>query len=128
MHFFWGSFDLAVTRFSGRPAPRKAGRRQDHARGVFARSQQRRVLARRRAPDPAGVLQLCRARAGRLPPAPVTPQSTYFNEALGGFYLHYDDLRKSPDPEQTLLDYCRSTYEAAADNGKWDRAALERNA
>ena len=56
----------------------------------------------------------------------VSPSATYYHPELAGFYLHYDELRRSANPEQTLLDFCQSTYEAAANTGNWDRAALER--
>ncbi|HWW62213.1 MAG TPA: DUF5996 family protein, partial [Thermoanaerobaculia bacterium] len=58
--------------------------------------------------------------------SPVSPSSAYYNQPLGGFYLHHADLLKSGDPDKTLLAFCQTTYDAAADKGKWDRAALER--
>ena len=67
------------------------------------------------APEPAGF----RAAA-------IKPSATYFAEQLGGFYLHYDDMRLASDPERTLLDFCHSTYDAAATLGQWDRRVLER--
>ena len=128
VHFFWGSFDLAVTRFSGRPAPanpaadqvtREAYSHEVSSVGFWPGDER---LASPSfysyaAPEPAGFRE-----------STVAPRATYYNQTLGGFYLPYEDLRRSDDPEQTLLDYCRSTYGAAADNGKWDRKALERNA
>ncbi len=126
VHFFWGSFDLAVTRFSGRSAPVKpeADRitREAYSHEVSSvgwwpgdsRLEQASFYSYA-APEPAGFRD-----------ARVAPTSAYYNEPLGGFYLHYDDVRASPDPEQALLDFCRSTYDAAADRGGWDRAALER--
>jgi len=74
------------------------------------------------------------AETGTAPPpepagfrtAPVRPAATYYNEAFGGFYLDYDVIRTTADPEGTLLDFCQTTYEAAANNGTWDRGALER--
>jgi hypothetical protein len=126
VHFFWGSFDLAVTRFSGRPAPQKPDAdpitREAYSHEVssvgFWPGDERLALPSfysYAAPEPAGF----RESTGH-------PASTYYSAALGGFYLHYDDLRRLPDPEQTLLDYCRSTYAAAANLGHWDRGALER--
>ena len=58
--------------------------------------------------------------------ATVKPAATYYSEPLGGFYLHYDEIRRSADPATMLLDFCHSTYDAAAEAGQWDRAALER--
>jgi hypothetical protein len=128
VHFFWGSFDLAVTRFSGRPAPanpaadkitREAYSHEVSSVGFWPGDERLKLPSfySYAAPEPAGFRD-----------SAVVPASTYYNEALGGFYLHYDELRKAPDPEQTLLEYCRSTYAAAAVNGKWDRKALERSA
>jgi len=126
VHFFWGSFDLAVTRFSGRRAPMKPDAdkitREAYSHEVSSvgwwpgdNRLPRASFYSYAAPEPAGF---------RI--AAVSPAATYYNEPLGGFYLHHDDLIASPDPDQTLLDYCRTTYAAAADHGGWDRAALER--
>jgi hypothetical protein len=126
VHFFWGSFDLAVTRFSGREAPQRpdadAATREAYSHEVssvgFWPGDERLPRASfysYAAPEPAGFRD-----------AKVLPAAAYYNEALSGFYLHYDDLRALPDPEAALLDFCQTTYAAAADLGKWDRAALER--
>jgi hypothetical protein len=126
VHFFWGSFDLAVTRFSGRRAPVKpdadAITREAYSHEVssvgFWPGDNRLPMPSfysYAAPEPKGF------RA-----ALVEPPATYYNDALGGFYLHYDDMRAAADPAQALLDYCRTTYVAAADLGRWDREALER--
>jgi hypothetical protein len=126
VHFFWGSFDLAVTRFSGRPAPKREGAdsimREAYSHEVssvgFWPGDSRLPLPSfysYAAPEPPGF------RTARL-----GPPGTYYNEPLGGFYLHYDDVRAAPDPRSTLLEFCQSTYAAAANLGGWDRAALER--
>jgi hypothetical protein len=126
VHFFWGSLDLAVTRFSGRPAPVKEGvdpiTREAYSHEVssvgFWPGDGRLKLPAfysYAAPEPAGFRE-----------SPVSPPAAHYNEALGGFYLHLDDLRRASDPETTLLEFCRTTYAAAADNAKWDRPALER--
>lgn len=127
VHFFWGGFDLAVTRFSGRTAPprpvadvinREAYSHEVSSVGFWpgdgSRLSQASFYAYA-APEPEGYRTSI-----------VSPASTYYNEPLGGFYLHLDDLRKAANPEQTLLDFCHSTYEPAAEKGKWDRQALER--
>jgi len=126
VHFFWGSFDLAVTRFSGRRAPERpeadAITREAYSHEVSSvgwwpgdtRLPKASFYAYA-APEPAGF----RAAA-------IKPSATYFAEQLGGFYLHYDDMRLASDPERTLLDFCHSTYDAAATLGQWDRPALER--
>ena len=127
IHFFWGSFDLALTRFSGRKAPERpdadAMTREAYSHEVSSvgwwpgdsRLAQPSFYSYA-APEPAGFRT-----------AVVKPAAAHYNEALGGFYLHHDDMRLASDPEQSLLDFCQSTYDAAADLGHWDRAALERN-
>ena len=126
VHFFWGSFDLAVTRFSGRRAPERAGvdamTAEAYSHEVssvgFWPGDARLPLASfysYAAPEPAGFRD-----------ARVRPSQAHYNEKLGGFYLHYDDVRAAADPVATLLEFCQSTYDAAADAGKWDRKELER--
>jgi len=126
VHFFWGSFDLAVTRFSGRRATvnpdadvitREAYSHEVSSVGWWP-GDGRLMLPSYysyAAPEPPGFRE-----------ASVRPDSTYYNTPLGGFYLHYDDVRLAADPEEALLAYCRSTYEAAATLGNWDRQAVER--
>jgi hypothetical protein len=126
VHFFWGGFDMAVTRFSGRRAPEREGAdamtREAYSHEVCSvgwwagdgRLPQAAFYSYA-APEPAGYRTSI-----------VSPSSVYYNETLGGFYLHYDILRAASDPDATLLDFCRTTYVAAADNAHWDRAALER--
>ncbi|HKR63352.1 MAG TPA: DUF5996 family protein [Thermoanaerobaculia bacterium] len=127
VHFFWGSFDLAVTRFSGRPAPpnpaadamtREAYSHEVSSVGFWPGDSrlERAAFYSYAAPEPEGFRT-----------STVSPSSAYFNAPLGGFYLHYDDLLATSDPDATLLDFCQSTYAAAADRGNWDRAALERS-
>jgi hypothetical protein len=126
VHFFWGSFDLAVTRFSGRPAPvrpdadpitREAYSHEVSSVGFWPGDNRLPLPSfySYAAPEPDGF----RTSA-------VKPAAAYYNEALNGFYLHYDELRRAADPEGMLLEFCRSTYEPAAELGGWDRAALER--
>lgn len=126
VHFFWGSFDLAVTRFSGRPATLQPGAdsitREAYSHEVssvgFWPGDTRLPLPSfyaYAAPEPEGFRS-----------SVVSPAAAYYHPTLNGYYLHYDELRKSSDPETMLLDFCRSTYDAAADKGKWDREALER--
>ncbi|MBK5256344.1 MAG: hypothetical protein JJE39_09960 [Vicinamibacteria bacterium] len=128
VHFFWGSFDLAVTRFSGRPAPRREGAdamtREAYSHEVSSvgfwpgdSRLPRPSFYSYAAPEPQGFRE-----------AVVRPAQTSYLPALGGFYLAYDEVRRAPDPEAMLLDYCQTTYEAAANAGRWDRAALERSA
>lgn len=126
VHFFWGSFDLAVTRFSGRPAPVKPD-----ADAITREAYSHEVSSvgwwpgDDRLPEPSYYSYAAPEPAG-FRTANVAPAAAYYNEPLGGFYLPYDAVRMSADPEATLLDFCQTTYAAAAELGGWDRAALER--
>ena len=125
VHFFWGSFDLAVTRFSGRRAPERegadpitkeayshevisagfwpgAGDIKDAAFYVYA------------APEPEGFSQ-----------SVVLPPRAFYHPQMKEFFLMYDDVRQAASPKTMLLDFLQSTYEAGANLGKWDRAELE---
>ena len=125
VHFFWGSFDLAVARFNGRRAPARPG--ADHIQaeayshecisagfwpgnGGYGRA----AFYSYAAPVPEGLSQTSLTGLGS------------FNHDLGEFILHYDDVRQSPDPAQAVLDFLESTYSAAADLAKWDRINLDR--
>ena len=125
VHFFWGSFDLVVTRFSGRPAPPhpsgipfmiEAESHEQFSVGFWPGSGEVQAPAfySYAYPEPPGL------RAARL-----RPESAGWQEEMGLFILLYDDMRALPQPDQALLEFCQSTYAAAADLGKWDRAALE---
>ena len=130
VHFFWGSFDLAVTRFSGRRAPRHPGGVPHLPDAVACEAYSHEVSSAGfwpgsgaidypafysyAYPEPAGF------RATR-----VRPDAAFFSEALGEFILPYDAVRTAPQPDQALLDFLQSTYEAAANAAKWDRDALE---
>lgn len=125
VHFFWGSFDLAVTRFSGRRAPERPGAdamtREAYSHEVssvgfwpgagFAGP----AFYSYAVPEPPGFRQ-----------ALVRPGAARYEPQLGEFILMYDDVRASPSPGAALLDFCESTYDAAARLGNWDRGALER--
>lgn len=125
VHFFWGSFDLAVTRFSGRLAPVRPGvdpiTRKAYSHEVIsggfwpgdARFPHAAFYAYA-APTPAG-----------LEKEVVRPEAAFYSQALGEFLLKYDDVRKSPSPDDAVLNFLQSTYEAGARLGGWDRATLE---
>jgi hypothetical protein len=126
VHFFWGSFDLAVTRFSGRLAPprpdadrmtREAYSHEVSSVGWWSGDErlEEATFYSYASPEPAGFRE-----------APVQPLNSYYNDAFGGFYLPYDSIRTASNPSQTLLEFCQTTYVAAARLGNWDRAALER--
>jgi hypothetical protein len=131
VHFFWGSFDLAVTRFSGRPAPLHPGGIPNLPDAVTREAYSHEVSSAGFWPGGAG------AEGGPLfysyaYPAPVgfaeakvAPPQARFDPSLGEFVLDYDAVRSAEDPEATLLAFLGATYAAAADLGRWDRAALE---
>ena len=131
VHFFWGSFDLAVTRFSGRRAPEMAKGAPNTAPWVMAEAYSHEVSScgfwpgnsvfgkpaffSYAYPEPQG---FANASAG-------TP-AAFHDKNLGQFLLPYDDVRNSDAPDTMVMDFLRATYRAAADLGGWDRAALER--
>jgi len=126
VHFFWGSFDLAVTRFSGRPAPERPDAdsitREAYSHEVISHGfwpgqgpLGKAAFYSYTAPAPAGLAE-----------AKVKPSTAFYNNEMGLFLLAYDDMRTSSNPEQTLMDFLQSTYEAGANLAGWDREALER--
>jgi hypothetical protein len=130
VHFFWGSFDLAVTRFSGRRAPLHPGGVPHLPDSVAQEAYSHEVSSAGFWPGGGGIDYP--AFYSYAYPAPdgfrtsqVKPEAAFFSDALGEFILPYDAVRTSADPESTLLDFLQSTYEAAANSAKWDRAALE---
>ncbi len=130
VHFFWGSFDLAVTRFSGRTAPRHPGGVPNLPNSVAWEAYSHEVSSAGFWPGGGAVPHAAfYSYAYPEPPgfrtAPVQPSEAHFSEALGEFLLPYDAVRLSPDPDATLLAFLQSTYEAAATAAKWDRQALE---
>ena len=131
VHFFWGSFDLAVTRFSGREAPMHPGgipNLPDRVtREAYSHECSSAGFWPGGGPHP---WPLFYSYAYPEPPgfakAPVRPEQAFYSSDLHEFVLPYDAVRTSRSPDKALLDFLQSTYEAAADRGKWDRAALER--
>jgi len=130
VHFFWGSFDLAVTRFSGRRAPRHPGGVPNLPDAVAHEAYSHEESSAGFWPGSGAVdYPAFYCYAYPEPPgfrdAKVRPDAAFFSEALGEFILPYDAVRTADDPDQALLDFLQSTYEAAAISAKWDRAALE---
>jgi hypothetical protein len=126
VHFFWGSLDLAVTRFSGRRAPARPG-----ADRIQAEAYSHEVISAGFWPGNGGYGQAafyCYAA-----PVPEGLEDTkisgqgYFNREMGEFLLNYDDVRRSSDPDQTVLDFLEDTYSACADTAKWDRENFDRH-
>jgi Family of unknown function (DUF5996) len=130
VHFFWGSFDLAVTRFSGRAAPRLAGSSPNLGDWVMQEAYSHEVSSCGFWPGNGGFGKAAfYSYAYPEPPgfaaAPMTPNATYYDKTLGQFILPYDAVRQATSPDSDLMQYLVSTYEAAATLGQWDRAALE---
>jgi hypothetical protein len=131
VHFFWGSFDLAVTRFSGRPAPRHPGGVPHLSDAVAQEAYSHEVSSAGFWPGGGGPIDYP-AFYSYAYPAPegfsaarVLPKEAFFSRELGEFLLPYDAVRTARDPGAVLMDFLQSTYAAAADLAKWDRAALD---
>ncbi|SHI87339.1 hypothetical protein SAMN02745146_1765 [Hymenobacter daecheongensis DSM 21074] len=125
VHFFWGSFDLAVTRFSGRRAPEREGAdsitREAYSHEVISHGfwpgggQQEAAFYAYAAPAPQGIDTF-----------KVYPKEAFYSTELGEFLLPYEAVRTAANPDATLLSFLQSTYEAGATLARWDRTALER--
>jgi hypothetical protein len=131
VHFFWGSFDLAVTRFSGRTAPAPGGATPNVAPWVMAEAYSREVCSCGFWPGNGGYgraafnVYAYPEPAGFADTPLHTPQASY-DKGLGQFILPYDAVCQSSNPDELLLGFLQETYEAAAKLGKWDRQMLER--
>ncbi|HSU05881.1 MAG TPA: DUF5996 family protein [Acetobacteraceae bacterium] len=126
VHFFWGSFDLAVTRFSGRPAPSKPD-----ADPITREAYSHEVSSCGFWPGGDGIdkpafYSYAYPEPDGFPQASVRPAAAFYDRGLGQFILPYDDVRQADSPDDVLLVFLQSTYEAAAKLGRWDRIALER--
>ena len=126
VHFFWGSFDLAVSRFSGRRAPERPGAdamtREAYSHEVSSvgfwpggGDVKDAAFYSYTVPEPQGFKE-----------APIRPNAAYYQKQLGEFLLMYEDVRNAGSPTASLLEFCQSTYEAGASLGNWDRHVLER--
>lgn len=129
-HLFWGSFDLAVTRFSGRPAPRHPGGIPNLPDSVTREAYSHEVSSAGFWPgggpvDYAAYYAYAYPTPAGFSECSVRPREAFFHKDAGEFILPYEVVRTAADPEVTLLEFLQSTYEAAADTGGWDRAALE---
>ena len=127
VHFFWGSFDLAVTRFSGRPAPPRPG-----ADPVTAEAYSHEVSSAGFWPGGGGVDGAAYySYASPEPPGfadyKVKPAKAFYHPQLREYLLMYDDVRAAESPSEFLMQFLQTTYDAAATLGKWDRKALERS-
>jgi Family of unknown function (DUF5996) len=125
VHFFWGSFDLAVTRFSGRRAPQRPG-----ADPITREAYSHEVISAGWWPGGSGVdgpafYSYTAPEPDGLPEQHIGPESAFYHPELKEFMLMYDDVRRAQHPEQELLQFLQSTYEAGATLARWQRAELE---
>jgi hypothetical protein len=132
VHFFWGSFDLAVTRFSGRRAPEHPGGIPHMADWVTREAYSHEVSSCGFWPGGGSVVEpVFYAYAYPAPQGfrdyPVQPQEAFYSSDLQEFILPYEAVRQADDPDTLLLTFLQSTYEAAANLGDWDRGELERS-
>ena len=131
VHLFWGSFDLAVTRFSGRPAPPHPGGIPHLPDGVTREAYSHEVSSAGFWPGGGGPIDVPAFYSYAYPSpagfaeARVEPDGAMFHSGLGEFLLPYDVVRSAAAPQRTLLRFLQSTYEAAARLGNWDRRSLE---
>lgn len=129
VHFFWGSADLAVTRFSGRRAPLYPGQAPGVAPNVMQEAYSHELSSAGFWPGgddiDASFYSYAYPEPARFRAARIQPDAAHYSEALGEYLLAYDVVRSASDPDAVLLAFLQSTYEAAADAGDWDRAALE---
>jgi hypothetical protein len=130
VHFFWGSFDLAVTRFSGRRAPTHPGGIPNLPDWVTREAYSHEVSSagfwpgNARFPKPA-FYSYAYPEPDGFAKEPVKPESALYDENWREFFLLYDEVRKARHPDEMLLDFLQTTYQAAAKRGAWDREALE---
>jgi len=130
VHFFWGSFDLAVTRFSGRRAPRHPGGVPHLSDDVACEAYSHEVSSAGFWPGSGAIdypafYSYAYPEPAGFRTAPLRPDAAFFSDTLGEFILPYDAVRTAVQPDQALLEFLQSTYEAAANAAKWDRDALE---
>ena len=130
VHFFWGSFDLALTRFSGRAAPLYSGEVQHIPIRVMQEAYSHEVSScgfwpgNEQFPH-AAFYSYCYPSPAEFGKQPVKPNEAFFNEDTGEFILLYQVVQQSGNPEDTLMQFLQSTYEAASTLARWDRKALE---
>ena len=131
VHFFWGSLDLATTRFSGRRAPRHPGGAPNCPDYVMVEAYSHECSscgfwAGSGAMSEAAFYAYAYPEPAGYPQRQVHPAEAYYDGTMREFILPYERMRAAADPDETLLAFLQSTYEAAADLGNWDRVALER--
>lgn len=131
VHLFWGAFDLAVTRFSGKPAPLHQGGMPNMPLDVMQEAYSQEVSSAgfwpgsKDSPLPVFYAYAYPSDA-QFSQQKVLPKEAFYSSEMGEYFLKYEDVRKAENPEKTLYDFLQTTYEAAANTSNWDRDKLER--
>jgi hypothetical protein len=128
VHFFWGGMDMAVTRFSGRPAPRHPGGAPNCGDWVMVEGYSHELASCGFWPgggQEGAFYAYAYPEPERYSGSPVTPEAAYYSTDYRQFLLPYEAARTAADPDATVLGFLQTSYEAAADLGRWDRAALD---
>lgn len=132
VHFFWGAFDLACTRFNGSPAPRHPGGIPNLPDWVVREAYSHECISAGWWPGGGAVMEpafyaYCYPEPAGFAQARVRPDAAYYSTALKEFILPYEAVRTASRPDELLLEFLQSTYEAGATLGGWDRGSLERS-
>ena len=128
VHFFWGAMDMAVTRFSGRPAPRHPGGAPNCGDWVMVEGYSHELASCGFWPgggEEGAFYSYAYPEPDGYSAAPVAPADAFYSTDFRQFLLPYEAVRTAPDPDAAVLEFLQTTYEAAADLGGWDRATLE---
>jgi hypothetical protein len=130
VHFFWGSFDLAVTRFSGRKAPLHPGGVPGLPDKVTREAYSHEVSSAGFWPGNGGLgypafYSYAYPEPHGFSEFPITPKAAFYHKDMREFILPYEEVRKASDPEKVLLSFLESTYRAAAEKGHWESVLLE---
>jgi hypothetical protein len=128
VHFFWGGLDMAVTRFSGRPAPRHPGGTPNCADWIMVEGYSHELASCGFWPgggEEGAFYAYAYPEPDGFATHPVTPEAAFYSGDARMFLLPYEAVRTAPDPDAAVLGFVQSAYEAAASHGRWDRAALE---
>ncbi len=131
VHLFWGAFDLAVTRFSGHDAPLHQGGMPNMPLDVMQEAYSKEVSSAgfwpgsKDFPHPA-FYAYAYPSDSEFGKQPVEPKEAFWSDDMGEYFLKYEDVQKSDDPEKVLMSFLQSTYDAAVNTSNWDREKLER--
>lgn len=131
VHLFWGAFDLAVTRFSGNPAPLHQGGMPNMPLEVMQEAYSQEVSSAgfwpgsKDSPMPV-FYAYAYPSSSKFGEQKIVPSEAFYSSEMGEFFLKYEDVQKSDNPEKMLIDFLQTTYEAAVNISDWDRTKLEK--